>query len=148
MFGRNAQSEIDTLVGMSARIEGNVSFSGGLRIDGEVRGNVIAVDGADSLLIVSEHARIEGEVRCANMVVNGHICGPVVASELLEVQPKGSIVGNVHYKRIELHGGASVSGQMTPLHAGDSVFHLALAEERCPKRELRQQSIMNPIVSK
>ncbi len=125
MFGRNAKSEIDSLVGISARIEGDLCFTGGLRIDGEVHGNVIAGDGAESVLIVSEHARIQGEVRCANLVVNGYIAGHVYSSELLELQPKGRIVGDVHYKLLEMHGGAMVTGQLTHQQTGEPVFHLA-----------------------
>lgn len=128
MFGRNAKSEIDSLIGISARIEGDLCFTGGLRIDGEVRGNVIAADGPDHVLIVSEHARIEGEVRCANLVVNGYIEGPVFASEVLELQPKGRIIGNVHYKLLEMHGGATVTGTLTHQQTGEPVFHLAVAE--------------------
>jgi cytoskeletal protein CcmA (bactofilin family) len=128
MFGRNAKSEIDSLVGISARIEGDLCFTGGLRIDGEVHGNVIAADGADSVLIVSEHARIEGEVRCANLVVNGYIAGSVFSSELLELQPKGRIHGDVHYKLLEMHGGALVTGKLTHHQTGEPVFHLAVAE--------------------
>lgn len=128
MFGRNAKSEIDSLIGISARIEGDLCFTGGLRIDGEVHGNVIAADGPDNVLIVSEYARIEGEVRCANLVVNGYIAGPVYASELLELQPKGRIVGNVHYKLLEMHGGAAVTGTLTHQETGEPVFHLAVAE--------------------
>jgi cytoskeletal protein CcmA (bactofilin family) len=128
MFGRNAKSEIDSLIGISARIQGDLCFSGGLRIDGEVLGNVIAADGPDSVLIVSEFARIEGEVRCANLIVNGYIAGPVFASELLELQPKGRIVGNVHYRLLEMHGGAAVTGTLTHQQVGEPVFHLAAAE--------------------
>ncbi len=128
MFGRNAKSEIDSLIGISARIEGDLCFTGGLRIDGEVRGNVIAADGPDHVLIVSEYARIEGEVRCANLVVNGYIEGAVFASEVLELQPKGRIIGNVHYKLLEIHGGATVTGTLTHEQNGEPVFHLAVAE--------------------
>jgi cytoskeletal protein CcmA (bactofilin family) len=128
MFGRNAKSEIDSLIGISARIEGDLCFTGGLRIDGEVHGNVIAGDGADTVLIVSEHARIEGEVRCANLVVNGYISGSVYSTELLELQPKGRIHGDVHYKLLEMHGGALVTGKLTHHLAGEPVFHIAVAE--------------------
>jgi cytoskeletal protein CcmA (bactofilin family) len=133
MFGRNAKSEIDSLIGISARIEGDLVFSGGLRIDGEVHGNVIAGDAAaDSVLIVSEHARIEGEVRCANLVVNGYISGTVRSTELLELQPKGRIHGDVHYRLLEMHGGALVTGKLTheaaPSLAGEPVFHLGVAQ--------------------
>ncbi|MEO7496739.1 MAG: polymer-forming cytoskeletal protein [Massilia sp.] len=128
MFGRNAKSEIDSLVGISSRIEGDMCFTGGLRIDGEVHGNVIAAEGNDNVLIVSEHARIEGEVRCANMVVNGYINGPVYSTELLELQPKARIMGNVHYKLLEMHGGSMVTGTLTHHATGEPVFHLAVAE--------------------
>ena len=94
-------------------------------LDGEVLGNVISADGPDHLLIVSEHARIEGEVRCANLVVNGFIAGPVHASELLELQSKGRIFGDVHYKLLEMHGGATVTGTLTHQQTGEPVFHLA-----------------------
>ena len=129
MFGKSPKSEIDSLIGISARIEGDLSFTGGLRIDGEVVGNVIAADGADNVLIVSEHARIEGEVRCANLVVNGYIAGHVYASEVLELQPKGRIVGNVHYKLLEMHGGATVTGTLTHQEIDEPVFHLAAVAE-------------------
>lgn len=134
MFGRNAKSEIDSLIGISARIEGDLVFTGGLRIDGEVHGNVIAGDAAaDSVLIVSEHARIEGEVRCANLVVNGYIAGTVRSTELLELQPKGRIHGDVHYRLLEMHGGALVTGKLTheaaPLPVSEPVFHLGVAAE-------------------
>jgi cytoskeletal protein CcmA (bactofilin family) len=134
MFGRNAKSEIDSLIGISARIEGDLVFTGGLRIDGEVHGNVIAGDAAaDSVLIVSEHARIEGEVRCANLVVNGYIAGTVRSTELLELQPKGRIHGDVHYRLLEMHGGALVTGKLTheaaPMPVAEPVFHLGVTAE-------------------
>jgi cytoskeletal protein CcmA (bactofilin family) len=134
MFGRNAKSEIDSLIGISARIEGDLVFTGGLRIDGEVHGNVIAGgNGAETVLIVSEHARIEGEVRCANLVVNGYIAGTVFSSELLELQPKGRIHGDVHYRLLEMHGGALVTGKLTHHQAeavaGEPVFHFGVSAE-------------------
>ncbi|MES2128865.1 MAG: polymer-forming cytoskeletal protein [Pseudomonadota bacterium] len=129
MFGRNAKSDIDSLVGTSARIEGDLVFTGGLRIDGEVHGNVRAGEGPDNMLVISEHARIEGEVRCAHLVVNGYIAGPVYSSETLELQPKGRIVGDVHYKTLEMHGGALVTGTLSHDAPGEPVFHLAAVSE-------------------
>ena len=127
MFGRNAKSEIDSLIGISARIEGDLCFTGGLRIDGEVHGDVVGGESADNVLIVSEHARIEGDVRCATLVVEGYISGDVYATELLELQPKGRIIGNVHYKKLEMHSGATVAGTLTHQEAGEPEFHLSIA---------------------
>lgn len=128
MFGRNAKSEVDSLVGVSTRIEGDLCFTGGLRVDGEIFGNVTGGNGAESVLIVSEQARIHGEVRCATLIVNGYIEGQVHVSELLELQPKGRIIGDVYYKLLEMHGGGMVTGTLTHQPQGEPVFHLAVAE--------------------
>lgn len=124
MFGRTAKTDIDSLVGISARIEGDICFTGGLRIDGEVHGNVIGGESTENVLVVSEHARVEGDVHCATLVVNGYIAGDVFASELLELRPKGRIIGNVHYKRLEMHNGATVAGTLTHQQGAEPVFHL------------------------
>jgi cytoskeletal protein CcmA (bactofilin family) len=113
MFGHKTKNTIDSLIGVSTRIEGNVYFKGGLRIDGQVKGNVIAETGETSMLVISEQAKVEGEVRAAHLVVNGEIIGPVYSSELLELQPKARITGDVNYKALEMHGGALVAGKLT-----------------------------------
>ena len=115
MFGRKAskpQSRIDCLIGASTAIEGDIAFSGGLRVDGRVRGNIAATEGEPGTLVVSEHAQIEGEIRVSHVVINGTVTGPVHASEYVELQPKANVTGDVHYKTIEMHLGAVVQGRL------------------------------------
>jgi cytoskeletal protein CcmA (bactofilin family) len=126
MFGHKTKNTIDSLIGVSTKIEGNLYFKGGLRIDGHVVGNVIAETGETSMLVISEQAKVEGEVRAAHLVVNGEIVGPVYSAELLELQPKARITGDVNYKALEMHGGALVSGKLTHDQvSGDQVLKLA-----------------------
>jgi cytoskeletal protein CcmA (bactofilin family) len=125
MFGKTNKSTIDSLIGMTTTIDGNLQFKGGLRIDGKINGNVIADPGEASMLVISEHAKIEGEVRVAHLVVNGEIVGPVYSSELLELQPKARITGDVHYKALEMHGGALVTGKLTHELADEPMLKLA-----------------------
>jgi cytoskeletal protein CcmA (bactofilin family) len=106
------QNRIDSLIGATTRIEGNVHFSGGLRVDGIVRGNVAAVAEQPGTLVVSAEARIEGEVQAAHIVVNGTINGPVHAQETLELQAGSKVKGDVYYKSIEIHQGAVVEGRL------------------------------------
>lgn len=127
MLGRKSKSTIDSLIGISTNIEGNVRFQGGLRVDGHVKGNVIAEGDEPSMLVISEHAKVEGEVRVAHLVVNGEIIGPVHSSELLELQPKARITGDVYYKALEMHGGALVAGKLTHDQVGEPVLKLALS---------------------
>lgn len=126
MFGHKTKNTIDSLIGVSTKIEGNIHFKGGLRIDGHVVGNVVAEPGEGSMLVISEQAKVEGEVRAAHIVVNGEIAGPVYSAELLELQPKARITGDVHYKALEMHGGALVAGKLTHDQiGGDQVLKLA-----------------------
>ena len=113
MFNRKAKSAIDSLIGASTSIQGDVHFRGGLRIDGHIKGNVVAEAGTISMLVISENARVEGEVRVAHLVVNGEIVGDVYSSELLELQPKARITGDVNYKALEMHSGALVMRQLS-----------------------------------
>ncbi|KRB88590.1 MULTISPECIES: bactofilin family protein [Oxalobacteraceae] len=127
MLGRKTKGTIDSLIGISTNIQGDVHFQGGLRIDGHVKGNVIADGDEPSMLVISEHAKVEGEVRVAHLVVNGEIVGPVHSSELLELQPRARITGDVYYKALEMHGGALVSGKLAHDQVGEPVLKLALS---------------------
>lgn len=113
MFTRKTKSTIDSLIGMSTNITGDVGFKGGLRIDGAINGNINAESGQPSVLVISEHAKVVGEIRAAHLIVNGEIIGDVHSTELLELQPKARITGNVFYKALEMHGGALVSGKLS-----------------------------------
>ncbi|SFA92524.1 protein CcmA, bactofilin family [Collimonas sp. OK607] len=129
MFNRKAKSTIDSLIGSSTSIEGDVHFKGGLRIDGHVKGNVVAEAGATSVLVISESAKVEGDVRVAHLVVNGEISGNVYSAELLELQPKARITGDVNYKALEMHSGALVSGKLThEQNVAEPVLKLAMSQ--------------------
>ena len=126
MFGfKSTTNTIDSLIGAATVIHGDLHFKGGLRIDGHVKGNVIAESGQPSMLVISDQAKVEGEVKVAHLVVNGEITGPVFSSELLELQPKARITGDVHYKTLEMHGGAQVSGKLTHDLVGEPILKLA-----------------------
>jgi cytoskeletal protein CcmA (bactofilin family) len=115
MFGKKPtkpQNRIDSLIGAGTRIEGNVIFAGGLRIDGEVKGDVRSAEGDLGTLVISEHARVEGAIHVSHMVVNGTIVGPVHATEFLELQPRSRVTGDVHYASLEMHLGAVVDGRL------------------------------------
>ena len=113
MFGKsNKPSPIDSLIGAGTVIEGNITFVGGLRVDGHVKGNVKATGGKPGTLVLSELAKVEGEIDVAHIVVNGTVAGPVRATEYVELLPKARVTGDVAYKSIEVHVGAIVMGQL------------------------------------
>lgn len=113
----NKPSPIDSLIGVGSTITGNIQFTGGLRIDGCVIGNIKAVGDKPGTLVLSEMARIEGEIDVGHIVINGTVAGPVRANEYLELMPKARVTGNVSYKTIEIHVGAVIMGRM--IHEGE-----------------------------
>jgi cytoskeletal protein CcmA (bactofilin family) len=115
MFGGKTskpQNRIDSLIGEGTTVEGDITFGGGLRIDGRVRGNVTAADDQPSTLVLSEKARVEGEIHISHAVINGSVLGPVYASEYVELQAKCNVTGDVYYKTLEIQLGAVVQGRL------------------------------------
>ncbi|MEI6227416.1 MAG: hypothetical protein RL063_1058 [Pseudomonadota bacterium] len=109
------QNSIDTLIGADTRIDGNVFFSGGLRVDGAIKGDVTEPNASPSTLILSESGRIEGAVIASKVVINGKVIGSVKASQFVELQAKSSITGDLYYKSLEMHTGAVVEGRLVYL---------------------------------
>lgn len=125
------QNRIDSLVGAGTRIEGDVHFCGGLRVDGEIIGKVVADPDKSSTLVLSEQARVEGEINVTHLVVNGAIVGPVRVAEYLELQSKARVTGDVYYKTLEIQLGAIVEGKLIHLaETADKIvaFKLGSAE--------------------
>lgn len=127
MFGKKAQPPIKSLIAQGTRIEGHLKFTEGLRIDGEVFGDIRAVDEQSSILVISESAAVEGEIHADHVIINGSVRGPVHARELLELQPKARIEGDIFYKALEMHQGAVIAGQLRPLLGADEKPLLKLA---------------------
>lgn len=129
MFGskdNKPQNRIDCLIGAGTMIEGNITFTGGLRVDGHVRGNVMTVDDKSGTLVLSEQAQIEGEIRVSHVVINGTVVGPVHAAEYVELQAKANVTGDVYYKTLEMQLGAVIQGRLVYQDDGksDKIVHL------------------------
>jgi cytoskeletal protein CcmA (bactofilin family) len=119
MFGQKKQPPIRTLIGEGTVIQGELQFSDGLRIDGEVLGDIVAAGERPTILVISEKARVTGKVKAAHVIINGAVNGPVFADGLLELQPKAAIVGDVTYEVLEMHQGATIHGELRPIKGQD-----------------------------
>jgi cytoskeletal protein CcmA (bactofilin family) len=128
MLGRSRKSKaagarVDTIIGQQTQISGDLHFSGGLHVDGHVKGNVVADEGSTSVLTVSEHGRIDGDVRVPNVFLNGSVNGDVRCAERIELAAKARVNGDVYYKLIEMVMGAEVNGSL--LHQSESAAQYA-----------------------
>ncbi len=117
MFGRKKNrsrtAEVDTVIGARVTMSGNIEFAGGLHLDGVVRGNITAIgDDINAIVIISEHAEVDGEVHVPNVVLNGRVVGDVIATERVELHQLARVSGNVYYHSMEMVIGAEVNGQL------------------------------------
>jgi cytoskeletal protein CcmA (bactofilin family) len=109
---KGATTKVDTLIGHETEISGDVHFGGGLHVDGVIKGNVHADGATESMAIISERGRIEGELRVPNLLINGYVAGDVYAAERLDLARNARVQGDVYYHTMEMAGGAEVNGKL------------------------------------
>lgn len=107
-----AAGAVDTLIGRQSDITGDVRFTGGLHVDGKIKGKVTAESDKNAVLSVSEGGVVEGDVRVSHVVLNGTVEGDVHAAQRLTLSAKARVNGNVYYKLIEMSSGAMINGQL------------------------------------
>lgn len=112
---RNGTNTVETLIGPRVVIRGDVQFSGGLYVEGKIFGKISAEEGSAAVLTVSEQGMIDGEVHAPVVVIAGSLQGDIHASERVELSPTAKVQGNVHYKVVEMAGGATLTGRL--IHA-------------------------------
>jgi cytoskeletal protein CcmA (bactofilin family) len=133
---------VDTLIGRQTELHGDVHFSGGLHVDGKIKGKIVADDDKSTVLSVSETGHIEGDVRVSHVVLNGTIIGDVYAAQRITLSSKARVSGNVYYKLIEMTSGATVNGQL--VYQGDQPMPAALthqdSQQSPPLRYVEEQT--------
>ncbi|MCL2309672.1 MAG: polymer-forming cytoskeletal protein [Proteobacteria bacterium] len=116
MFSNKKNSptpHIDCLINTDTMINGDILFNGGLRIDGVVKGNISTHEGRGGTLIVSQQARVEGQITVTHAIINGEIQGDIIAGETLQLEAHARVSGDITYHALEMHHGAIVSGKLT-----------------------------------
>ncbi len=109
---KRRQAEIDTLVGVNTKVSGDLEFSGGLHVDGYVKGNIQAELESSSVLSIAEQGVVEGSVSVPHVVLNGTVKGDVSARKRIELGTTARVIGNVFYNLIEMAIGAEINGKL------------------------------------
>lgn len=140
-----SNNSVDTLIGRQTEILGDVRFSGGLHVDGCIKGKVLSSGGKDAMLSVSDVGTIEGDVNVPNIVLNGQVNGDVCATVKVTLAAKARVTGNVYYKLIQMDSGATVNGQL--VHESGEVIaaithqqHGHVADELKEARRIKEGS--------
>ncbi|HEY8709508.1 MAG TPA: polymer-forming cytoskeletal protein [Burkholderiaceae bacterium] len=125
-------TKLSSLIAEDVEITGDVCFSGGIRIDGRIKGNVVAgaAEGQTrALLVLSDKGQIEGTVNCGDAVINGTVIGDLVVEHFLELQSNARVSGTIRYEHLQMDVGAAVHGKLVKAEAvpaADNVVELAM----------------------
>ncbi len=111
-FKKFRAPKITTVIGRDTELRGDLRFHGGLHVDGSIKGDIIGMSDDAAALILSESGKVEGDVRVANVVLNGTIIGDVYASERAELASQARVTGTLYYRLLEMAMGAEVNGQL------------------------------------
>ena len=141
MFGKKRSGikpgRIDSLIGRQTEFSGDVRFSGGLHVDGVIKGNVMADEDSDAVLTLSEHGSIRGQINVPQVVLSGTVIGDVYAERHVELTSSARINGDVYYGLIEMAMGAEVSGSLIPRVEGAERDSPGLGVDEAPARMSR-----------
>ncbi len=144
---RSKMTKVETLVGEGTCVAGDMTFSGGLHVDGTVRGNIMAADGDNAaVLVVGGRGQIEGEVNVPQVVISGTVVGDVRATESVELAPNSHVTGNIYYARIEMAMGASVNGQLIHVSKENNQVFLPVADNEAlpqPERKIEKFHVVD-----
>jgi cytoskeletal protein CcmA (bactofilin family) len=119
IFDRKRTPPIRSLIGEGSVLRGDLGFTDGLRVDGQVLGSVICADGEASLVVISEKATVHGMVKASHVIIVGEVRGPIECFGLLELQSSARVFGDIRYQTLEMHPGAMIDGELRPLKNGD-----------------------------
>lgn len=103
-----------TIIGPDTTIDGDVAFTGYLRVQGKVLGNITCTSASSGTTVVHSRGRVDGSIKSPNIMVGGQVCGPVHALESLEVQKGATLAGDARYQRLVIHAGGVVEGALMP----------------------------------
>ncbi len=111
-FRKFRAPKITTVIGRDTELRGDLRFHGGLHVDGTIKGDISGVSDDAAALILSETGKVEGDVRVANVVLNGTVIGDVYVTERAELAPQARVTGTLYYRLLEMAMGAEVNGQL------------------------------------
>ena len=103
---------ISSIIGEHNLIKGELHFSGGLHLDGQVQGDVVGQQDMNSTLVISKSGLVEGNVKVFNLILDGTIVGDVEAENKVQLMGSARVIGTVCYRMLEMAEGAEVNGKL------------------------------------
>ena len=109
MADANRPNELGAYLGPGTKISGKLNFDGPTTIEGEVEGEILA----QANVTIGQQAVIKGKISASSILVQGKVMADVQAEKKLEIQPPGSVVGDVNTQSLVIGDGATLEGHIS-----------------------------------
>jgi len=103
---KKSKDEINAFLGRDTEFDGKLSFTGAVRIDGKLSGEIFS----SGTLIVGESAVIKAQIHIADMVISGEVHGDIFAEKKIEITVPGKLFGNIKTPKLVLEEGVIFEG--------------------------------------
>lgn len=123
LMGESKVDKGDTLVAVNTTVEGHIRCSGDIYVNGSVIGDIVAMQGCQSTLVVSEEGSVKGEIRIPSVSIYGVVEGNIHADIQVQLGKKARVTGDLHYQLVEMESGAVVDGRMVPREEAVAKVH-------------------------
>jgi cytoskeletal protein CcmA (bactofilin family) len=115
---RTNENQIDTLIGTSAMIKGDIISEGNVRIDGSFEGTIIS----KKQVIIGEPASVKGNIAANTIIIYGNVKGNIKSEGLLEIMPTGKLYGDIEVKSVSIKEGAVFQGKSIMDSEEDNIY--------------------------
>jgi len=106
MFAKDPD-KMESFLGSNSNFKGDLNVKGTLRVDGCAEGRLDA-----ECVILSESAGVKGDIQGRRIIIGGAVEGNLRAQELVEIKPKGKVLGDIFCPRLVVMEGAEVIGRI------------------------------------
>ena len=119
-------ADLGAYLGPGTKINGKLHFDGPATIEGEVEGEIIA----QANVTIGQQATVKGKLSAASILVHGKVLADVQAEKKIEIQPPGSVVGDIVTQSVVIGDGAILEGHVSMKKEGRV---LPLRQEACTR---------------
>jgi cytoskeletal protein CcmA (bactofilin family) len=102
-------ADVGAYLGPGTKINGKLNFDAPVTIEGEVEGEIVA----QANVTVGQQATVKGKITAAAILVQGKVMADVQVEKKLEIQPPGSVIGDVNAQSLIIGDGAILEGHVT-----------------------------------
>ena len=110
---KNSNDSVNS-IGKGSSLEGSINAPGDIRIDGFLKGTLIA----KGRLVLGQNGCIEGDIQCGSAVISGELKANIQSKELLILKETAKLYGDIKTEKLSIEPGAMFSGKciMGPVH--------------------------------